>query len=850
MLKYSRMTAQAALESLRTDEQGLTASEAAARLQKNGPNVIQKTKKTNIFTLFLSQFGDVMTLLLVAAAAVSGVIAFISRDSADLTDTLIIIAIIALNAVVGTVQQYRADKAIESLKKLSAPAATVLRDGKAVRLPAAELTVGDVIMLEEGDLVPADCRILTSVRLSADESSLTGESAAVEKHDGVITDIKPLGATFNMLFSSTFVVSGNASALVTGVGRNTQMGAIADMLEGETKGKTSLERTLDKLGKVISAFVLAVAAVIFIFSAFAGGELLRSFMTSVAIAVAAIPEGLPAVVTIIMALGVTRMSRKNVVIRKLKAVETLGGCTCICTDKTGTLTRNQMEVKSVWLCGEEEELLSCMTACNNARGSVGDPTEVALINYARSRSFSRTFTRTAENPFSSERKMMSVTVEGGVTYVKGAPDILLKVCTRMADGSSSRPMTESDKSAVLARNASMSDGAMRVLAFAYRQGAGENDLTFIGLVGLADGLKSGVREAVEECRRAGITTVMITGDHARTALAVAKQAGICSDPALVYSGDQLDGMSKRDRAAAIRRGRVFARVTPAHKNLIVKIKKSGGEVVAMTGDGVNDAPSIKSADIGVAMGVSGTDVTKSVADMVIADDCFTTIVAAVREGRRISANIKKTINFYLSTNLAEVLAILIATLAFVGSDFLLSTQLLWINLITDSFPVLALGVEKGDSDAMSRPPERAEKAILSRSSLLSIVCSAVYICGITLGVFAFALFNYGNSTATTMAFLTVSFAELFHAFNVRRERLSAFGSGALSNKVLLVTVAAGVVANVVLCLSPLASAFGIAGLTPAQWAAVFILSLSVVAFGELYKFAARVVRRARRHHRL
>ena len=843
MLKYSHMTAEAALKDLGTDEQGLSPAEAAARLSKYGPNAIEKTKKTNVFTLFLSQFGDVMTLLLVAAAAISGAIAFISRDFSDLTDTIIIIAIIALNAVVGTVQQYRADKAIESLKKMSTPSAVAVRGGSYIKIPAAELTCGDIIKLEEGDLITADCRIIACASLKTDESALTGESTAVDKRDGVIADKKtPLGSTYNMLFASTFVVRGTATAVVAGVGRNTQIGVIADMLEGESKGKTPLERSLDKLGKVISAFVLIVAAVIFAFSAFARGEILRSFMTSVAIAVAAIPEGLPAVVTIIMALGVTRMSKKNVVIRKLKAVETLGGCTCICTDKTGTLTRNKMEVKSVWLCGGEDAFLSCMTACNNAKGSAGDPTEVALLNYARSRGFNRTFVRTAENPFTSERKMMSVTVSDGTTYAKGAPDILIKTCTYIAANGSFRPITDEDKKAVLARNAAFSDGAMRVLAFAYKKGTGENDLIFIGLAGMADGLKSGVKEAVEECRRAGIATVMITGDHARTALAVAKQAGICSDPDLVYSGEQLDGMTKHDRALAIRRGKVFARVTPAHKNLIVKIKKKAGEVVAMTGDGVNDAPSLKSADIGVAMGVSGTDVTKSVADMVIADDNFTTIVSAVREGRRISANIKKTINFYLSTNLAEVLAILIATLAFSGSDFLLSTQLLWINLITDSFPVLALGVEKGDPDAMSRPPERAEKAILNKSSLLSILCSGAYICGVTLGVYAFALANWGNAVATTMAFMTISFAELFHAFNVRRDRLSAFGRGALSNKVLLVTVFCGVAANVILCFTPLAPAFGIAALSPGRWLAVFALSLSVVAFGEVYKLAVRIIK--------
>ncbi len=845
MLRYSRVSAETTLKDLNTHLQGLSPEEAAARLAKYGPNAIEKTRRTNIFALFLSQFGDVMTLLLVAAAAVSGAIAFISRDFSDLTDTIIIVAIIALNAAVGTVQQYRADRAIESLKKLSSPFAEVIRGGRALSIPAAQLTVGDVIRLEEGCLVPADCRIISCSSLRADESALTGESAAVEKRDGTADVSSPAGA-FNMLFASTFVVRGNAVAVVTGVGRNTQIGAIADMLEGENKGKTPLERSQNRLGKIISVFVLAVAALIFVVSAVARGEVLRSFMTSVAIAVAAIPEGLPAVVTIIMALGVQRMSAKNVVIRKLKAVETLGGCTCICTDKTGTLTLNRLAVSEVFSYGDGEELLCCMTACNNARGSAGDPAERALAEYARSRGFVRTFVRTGENAFTSERRMMSVTVEGGILYAKGAPEVIAGLCSRIADAGGERPFTEADRSSALTRAAAMSDNAMRVLAFARGRGDGESDLTFLGLAGMADGLRGGVREAVAECRRAGITTVMITGDHARTALAVAKQAGICSDPALVYSGDQLDGMTRRARAEAVRRGRVFARVTPAHKNLIVKLKKSAGEVVAMTGDGVNDAPSLRAADIGVAMGIGGTDVTKSAADMVIADDNFTTIVSAVREGRRISANIRKTINFYLSTNLAEVLAILAATLVFAGNSFLLSTQLLWLNLITDSFPVLALGVERGDPDAMLRPPERAERALMNKRTAASVICSAVYICGVTLGVYAAALAEFGAVVATTMAFMTISFSELFHAFNVRRERLSAFGRGALENKVLVFTVLAGVAANVALCVSPLADAFGLVALDAGQWAAVFALSLSVVAFGEAYKFILRRLSRARR----
>ncbi|MGN0818460.1 MAG: cation-translocating P-type ATPase [Candidatus Coproplasma sp.] len=855
MLSYSFKTAERTLKELESDEHGLSEVQARSRLLKYGANAIEKRRKVKPITLFFAQFKDVMTLLLIAAAAISAVIAVFSRDMNDVTDTLIILTIILLNAIVGTVQQYRADKAIEGLKKLSTPYACALRDGKAVKIPAAELTLGDVVLLEEGDLVPADCRIISSVGLKADEAALTGEAEAVEKRDGVITDRStPLGNTYNMLFSSTFIVHGNARAVVTGVGRNTQIGAIADMLEDEEKGKTPLEKSLDKLGKIISAFVVAVAAVVFIIGACNQGGVLKSFMTAVAVAVAAIPEGLPAVVTIIMAMGVRRMAGQNVVIRKLKVVETLGGCTCICTDKTGTLTRNQMQVEKVWLphsTGVNSLLLACMTACNNARGNVGDPTETALLRFSEGENFSAEIIRTGEIPFSSERKMMSV----GVEYVgkkwlfcKGAPDVLIKKCTRITEGGVERELTEYDRNEIFKVNAQMSDGALRVLAFAYAHGDGlrEENLTFIGLCGLADGLKPGVKRAVEECERAGIATVMITGDHACTAFAVAKQAGICRDERLVFSGEQLDAMNKKQRAEAIKRGRVFARVTPAHKNLIVKIKKRAGEVVAMTGDGVNDAPPIKSADIGVAMGVSGTDVTKSVADMVIADDNFTTIVSAVREGRRISSNVKKTICFFLSTNLAEVIAILIAAIAFSGRDFLLSTQLLWINLITDSFPVLALGVEKGDPDAMSRPPERAEKAVLNGRTLAFILCSGAYISAVTVGLYAFALAKFGNAAATTLVFISVSFSELFHAFNVRAENKSAFCKGALSNKVLLATVFCGVAVNVALCFSPLSTAFGIVNLTAAQWALAFGVSLSVIPFCEVYKLITRLIEKRKR----
>ncbi len=868
MQGYCFMSARQALAELRTTREGLTSSEAERRRKEYGANTIEAAKKVSPAALFFSQFKDVMTVLLIAAAVISAVVAFVTGDSGDLTDTFIIVAIIFLNAIVGTVQQYRADKAIDGLKKLSATYAKVRRGGKVISVNSSEVTVGDIVVLEEGDLVPADCRIISSSELKCDESALTGEAQGVEKRDGTITERNvQIGSVYNMLFGSTYVLSGSAEAVVTGVGRNTQIGEIADMLDGAKKDKTPLEKNLDKLGKIISGFVLAVATLIFVMSVFVrGGGVLKSFTSAVAVAVAAIPEGLTAVVTVIMAMGVQRMSRENVIIRKLKCVEALGGCSCICTDKTGTLTQNKMRVTALFcdlktrspqdITGVNALFCDCIGACTHVKGEkgayIGDPTEIALKLLSDEAERQADFEIADEIPFTSERKKMSVAVSlGGKTrtFTKGAPDVVIKSCTRISVDGEVRTLTSADREKIVRAINGMSDAALRVLAFAYCDGEkiSEEDMVFLGLCGMADGLKKGVKEAVEDCNKAGITTVMITGDHARTAFAIAKKAGIASDFSEVVSGEELDGMSKPERAEAIRRCKVFARVSPRHKNLIVKIKRSAGEVVAMTGDGVNDAPPIKSADIGIAMGESGTDVTKNVADMVIADDNFTTIVTAVKEGRRISSNVKKTILFFLSTNLAEVFSILFATLVFFKYDFLLSTQLLWINLITDSFPVLALGVERGDFGAMSRPPEKTEHALFSKSSVFIIASSALFISGLTVGVFAFALANYGNAVATTMTFIVVSFAELLQAFNIRTERRSAFGKGALSNKILLVTVALGVILNVVLCVTPLAPLFGLVALNGMQWLIVSLVSLSVLLFGEAYKLVLKIASSKKKH---
>ncbi len=859
--------AEQTLQRLKTSANGLSGAEAAKRLSENGANVIESGKRTGFFKLFLMQFKDFMTVLLIVAAAVSGLIAFLSKDRNDLTDTFIILSIIFLNAVVGTIQQYRADKAIENLKKLSAAVCKVRRDGRETVIDCADLVTGDIVLLEEGDVIPADCRVIEANALSCDESALTGESVATAKSVSRIRgNSAALGDMHNMLFGSSFVVRGNGAAVVTATGMNTEMGKIAAMLQGGKTERTPLENSLNKLGKILTAFVLAVTAVIFVVGIIARREgILKNFMTSVAVAVAAIPEGLPAVVTIIMAMGVQRMSKKGVVIRKLKSVETLGGCTVICSDKTGTLTQNKLKVVEVYECGKQgstqditgvnEKLLQCMTVCSTVKGSagkyLGDSTEIALRICADECNFKADFTRLAEEPFTSERKMMTVAAAIGgenLAFTKGAPDILLNECDRVLLRGKIVPLTQDIRRAITEINDKMSDDALRVLGFAFREYDGaidENGLIFIGLCGMSDVLKAGVEQAVDECRTAGVATVMITGDHVRTAFSIAKKLGIAHDMSEVCSGEELDRLSENERDDKIASCRVFARVSPKHKSMIVKALKKRGEVVAMTGDGVNDAPSIKSADIGISMGVTGTDVTKSASDMVICDDNFTTIVSAVREGRRISANIRKTIQFFLSTNLAEVLAILIASLFLFRFDFLLSTQLLWLNLITDSFPVLALGLEKEDADAMQRPPERAEKSLFSKTSLVSIAVYGLYMTAVTVGVFVLGVSLWGNEVATTLTFLTISFLELFQAFNIRTERRSGFGKGMFSNKVLLLTVIIGVAVNMLLCISPLSSAFGLVKLSAAQWGIVFGLSLSVIPFGELYKLLLRAYSRAK-----
>ncbi len=853
----------------RSSEGGLTSEEAKKRLEQNGKNALREGKKKSKLGIFFAQFKDLMTIILVLAAFLSGVLAFVTGDKSELADTGILLFIILLNAFVGFLQQYRADSALEKLKQMSVTKAKAVRDGKVIIVDSEEIVSGDIVVVEEGDRIPADCRILESENFRTDESSLTGESKPVKKYDCVVTK-NALAERANTAHFSTFCVKGSARCVVTATGMNTEMGRIANMLETTNSVKTPLDKTVVKLGKIISVSVLTVALVLFL-----GGILshrvgfLKNVMNAVAVAVAAIPEGMGAVVTIILAMGVQRMAKSRAVMRRLSAVETLGGCTYICSDKTGTLTRNKMTVEEIATSSslnakegtacqaEEERLLTCIRACHSLKGGagayVGDPTEIALQEYADKCAFRCEIKPVGGIPFSSERKMMSVAAEckGGTRlFVKGGADVLLKKCSKIFTERGVLPLDENTRGAIMKRIAQMSQKAMRVLAFAeggFLHEVREENLTFLGLAAMLDPPKDGAKAAVAAARRAGIRTVMITGDSAETAYAIAKRLSIAKNRDEVVTGEEIDHMGEEEFCRRVKGYSVYARVSPGHKTQIVKALQSKGEVVAMTGDGVNDAPSIKAADIGVAMG-SGTDVTKNAADMVITDDDISTMIHAVEEGRNVFYNVKKTISFFLATNLAEVLSVLFVSLFLWKYEFLTSTQLLFVNLITDSLPVLALGVERTDG-VMLRPPV-SQKEIFSRRSLLSMAFYGLVQTAIVVGLFACALLYWGNRAASTAAFVTLSLLELFHAFNVRRDGSRSHIKGYFTNKTLLLTVFAGLVVNVLMVVcEPLRLMFDLTALSFGQWAVVLLLSVSIVPIGALYDFITKRLHPRRRREK-
>lgn len=857
------MSAAEAVEKLGSEaDRGLSSREAEKRLGRDGENLLRGKKKKSLAAEFFEQFKDFTVIVLLIASGVSFATSFL-EERGDFADPIMILIIVILNAAVGVIQQRRAEHSLEALKNMSAPTATVIRDGKETIIPASKLVRGDIIEVRAGDLVPADARLITSHSLFAQESALTGESVPCEKDArATVKKGSEQAEIKNMIFSSTVITAGHARAVVTETGMDTAVGKIAHLLNTEDEPTTPLQIKLAKIGKALGIGALSVCALIFMLSILRGMGVLSAFMLSVSLAVAAIPEGLPAVVTVVLSLGVQRMAKSNAVIRRLPAVETLGAATYICSDKTGTLTQNKMTVTAACSASDEIPLTGdaakklfalaalCCDAKHTGRGEVsGEPTEAAIVAAAErsgtdTEKLRRKMPRTDEVPFSSERKMMSVAIKDGdktITVAKGAPDVLIKHCTDIILNGRKSPMTSALREKILRLNSSLADRALRVIAVAVGDTKNgkpdETGLAFCGLIGMEDPPRKEAYEAVKTCRRAGITPVMITGDHAGTACATAKKLGILSRSGECLTGAQIDKMGENEFAQAVRTCRVYARVTPEHKVRIVKALRAHGEVVAMTGDGVNDAPALKAADIGCAMGKGGTQVAQNAADMILTDDNFATIVKAVAGGRGIYDNIRRAIHYLLGCNIGEILCVFAATLFGMPAP-LLPIQLLFINLVTDSLPALALGAEMPDSRVMQRPPRDSAKSFFADRTGLDIVLEGMLIGALSLFAFVAGNSLFKNSCVElgrTMAFAAQSLCEIAHSFNMRSRR-SVFSIGIFSNRKLTVCAAlCAALQLTVMTVPPLAALFNVSALTPAEWLTVAALAISPIAFSELGK---------------
>lgn len=837
---------------------GLSDSEAEKRLEEYGENTIESSKKKKgIIGRFFAQLNDIMIIILLAASAASFGVSLL-KGEADFTDSVIIIAIVILNAVMGVFQESRAEKAVEELKKMSAPKARVIRSGKIKEIPSEEIVPGDILILEAGDMVSADARIIESNGLMTDESALTGESHPVSKNTDNYAENTPVADRLNMVYSSSYVTGGRGKAAVTATGMSTEVGKIASMIDDSKDNETPLQKRLDNTGKILGITAIGICAVIFVIGIMRKYAPFDMFMTSISLAVAAIPEGLPAIVTIVLAIGTQTMSKKNTIVRTLPAVETLGSAEVICTDKTGTLTKNKMKAVKIrglsdkMSLNDKKFVIRLAALCTDCRYEdrryIGEPTEVAVVEAAeemgeKKERLEAVMPRIDEIPFSSERKMMTTVQDFGtdekLCITKGAPERVLKLCKF---ASTDIKMDKRTYSELEKANESMASSGLRVLAVAYKQTSKsdrqpENDLIFAGFIGMTDPPRDEAADAVAECRKAGIKVVMITGDHALTAKAIAEQTGIYNDGSLIVSGTELDNMDEKILDSKLEDISVFARVSPEHKLKIVEAYKRKGKIVAMTGDGVNDAPALKTADIGCAMGGNGTDVAKGASDMIITDDNFATIVSAVREGRIIYRNIRKSVHFLLSSNIGEILTVFLAMLFGWGAP-LLPIHLLWVNLITDSLPAVALGLDRPEDDVMEKGPASADKNLFADGLGERIAFE-----GIMIGALALMAFGAGRilsdsmqqETAMTMAFAVLSLSQLVHAFNMRSEK-SIFRIHLFSNKFLCLAFVIGTLMQAaVISIPTLAQIFSAVPLNGMQWAVVAGLSLVPIVFVEFEK---------------
>lgn len=845
---------------LNTRQGGLTEDEANKRLEKYGANNLKEKKKESLFIKFIKQFNDFMIIVLIIAAIISAIVAK-TNGSGDYIDSIIIIAIVIFNAIMGLIQEEKAEKSLEALKKMSAPNAKVRRNGKIREIEASKVVPGDIVMLEAGNYVPADCRLIDSYNLQIEESSLTGETLPTSKQADIILNANTaMGDLKNMAFATTIVVNGHAEAVVVETGMNTKVGQIAGMIIENESPETPLQKKLGEVGKTLAITCMIICGLIFLIGIWKQIPITEMFMTSVGLAVAAIPEGLPAIVTIMLSIGVTKMAKKNSIIRKLPAVETLGCSSVICSDKTGTLTQNKMTVtqirNAVGLVKNNDRrfILELGTMCTDTIESqevIGEATEVAITNAAveinlRKRDLYYQMQRINEISFDSKRKMMTTIHKIGSKYriiTKGAPDVLIKRCSKYYQSGRIEPIF-SKRDALQEQNQMMAEDALRVIAIAYKDVEKlpreinsetiENELTFVGLIGMIDPPREGVKEAVKTCRKAGIKTVMITGDHLQTAKAIAKELGILRKGDLAINGETLEKMSQQELERDIMRYSVFARVSPEHKVRIVKAFQSTGAVVAMTGDGVNDAPALKNADIGIAMGKGGTDVAKNASDMVLTDDNFVTIVEAVKQGRNIYDNIKKAVHFLLATNIGEIVAIFVGLLLGIKSP-LLAIQLLWVNLVTDSFPAIALGLEKAESNIMNRLPRNPRKSLFADGLWGKITTEGVMIGVLTLVAFSIGNNLYSIEVGRTMAFLSLGILELVHSFNIKGEE-SILKTGLFENRYLVGAFVLGTLLQVVVVvISPLAQIFDVVPLNSVQWLMTVIISILPVVIVELQK---------------
>lgn len=914
MSNYFAKTTEEVLENVQATTSGLSYREAKTRLEQNGKNALTEKKKKSNFVKFLQQFKEILIIVLLISSVVSVVIGIIQKSYGEFIDAGIILVIVFVNAIIGFLQERKSEEAMASLKNLTKPFCKVNRNGKTIKVKSEELVLGDIVVLEAGDIIPADLRLLESNSLKIEESALTGESVPVEKDASIVLDENAvLGDRVNMAYMGSIVTYGRGLGVVVACGMDTEMGKIASALNEMDNEETPLTKRIKKTSIIITVIVLVVCLAVFILELCMskGKDIFAAFSMAIAIAVCAIPEGLPACNTVTMSMGVKRMSEQRAIVKHLPAVETLGSTEVICSDKTGTLTLNQMTVKKVFyfggMCEElnnkkfdeiviggnatdnvvtldqvEEihatefkddrnfnEIMRCMLLCNDTRTklednkleTVGDPTEIALVHYGYKFGFNKEkvegeFKRINEIPFDSDRKLMTTFHEIGeqkVAYTKGAIDSILMRCDRILDNGRIRKITNADKDLIIEKNAEYASKALRMLGFAFKtvdkigrptSTNTEYDLCFIGMVGMIDPPREEVKDSIKTCKQAGITTIMITGDHKDTAFAIANELGICSDSKKVITGKELDQISDEEFVKAVNQYQVYARVSPEHKVKIVKALKANNKTVAMTGDGVNDAPSIKAADIGVGMGITGTDVTKEAADIILTDDNFSTIVGAVREGRRIYDTILKILMFLLGTSIAELIAMTVVLLGFRDVNFFQPALILWINFVSDTFVGLALGFEKAEKNVMKRKPIKNSGSLFKGDAGINIFASAVFVgigiialyCGMTFGL------KLSSAEVTTICFLFTCISELFHAYNLKSKTATLFGKDIFDNKVLNFAFLGSLILTVIVVvapISPIQNAMGITSINWWQWLIALGCSILIVPYFELVKFIIR-----------